>query len=103
MGDQPLNAMYIADKHKLGYEIFNLRSGLGTRPIRRKNDWAPPCTVEALRAEFEEVLEKALGEDGEMMRKNVLEMKEKIEASWAENGEGWKEVGKFFEVIGEAS
>ena len=48
-------------------------------------------------------LEKALGEDGEIMRKNVLGMKEKIEASWAENGEGWKEVGKFFEVIGEAN
>ena len=91
--------MYIADVHNLGYELYNVRNGFGTRPIHRKSDWAPPCTIEAVREEFLDVLKRALGEDGKQKRENVKKMRQQIEDSWKPGGEGWKEVDKFFEVM----
>ena len=98
-GDQAFNAMYIADTHGLGYELYNVRNWLGARPLHRKGDWAPPCTVDAVKEEFEGVLKSALSEDGEQKRRNVERMRAKIEESWKPGGGGWKELDKFFNVM----
>ena len=74
MTDQPMNAAYISSVHNLGYELFEVRSGYGTLPIARLNDYAPVATVDAVRNEFSEVLQKAFGDDGKEKRKNVKEI-----------------------------
>lgn len=99
IGDQPYVSLYIDVVHDLGYELFNARNDLGTRPIYRKGDWAPPCTVEAIREEFLEILEKASGDDGKRKRENVQKMKEQIADSWKSGGAGWKEIQKIFDVM----
>ena len=93
-GDQPSNAMYIANVHSIGYELFNVRSGPGLRPILRKNDYAPPCTIEAAREEFIEVLINAFGADGQRKRENIVRMRDEIRKSWAPGGKCWEELEK---------
>lgn len=97
IGDQPTNAAYISVVHNLGYELFEVRSGYGTLPIARLNNYAPVATVEAVRTEFNEVLKKALGDDGKEKRKNVLEFQQKIAESWKPDGECWKEIDRIVE------
>ena len=97
MGDQPANAAYISSVHKLGYELFEVRSGNGTLPIARLDNYAPVATVDAVRSEFNEILEKALGDDGKEKRKNVLEFQQKIAESWMPDGECWKEIDRIVE------
>ena len=92
--DQPINALYIANVHDVGYELFNVRSGPGLRPILRKNDWAPPGTVESVREEFIRVLISAFGPEGERKRENIGRLRDEIRKSWAPGGKCWEELEK---------
>ena len=59
-GDQPTNAVRIAEILQIGYELLEVRSGHGLKPIHRTG-YTPKGTVEALQAEVREVLAKAFG------------------------------------------
>lgn len=85
--------------HNLGYELFEIRSGLGTLPIARLGNRAPTGTLEAAQIEFREVLEKAFGEDGKEKRKNVERFRKAIEDGWKEGGSSWKEMEKIVDVL----
>ena len=97
IGDQPTNAAYISAVHSLGYELFEVRSGYGIRPIARLNDYAPVATVDAVRSEFSEILKKAYGEDGEEKRKNVCEFQRRIAEKWKPDGLCWREIDRIID------
>ena len=58
----------------------------------RLNGCAPESTVEAVRREFTEALEKAKGEDGRNKRDNA----EKLRQAWEQGGEGWPELSEAY-------
>ena len=67
-------------------------------PIARLGNRAPAGTVESVRAEFSDVLTRALGEDGEQKRENVRRFREALAAGWEQGGESWKEIDKIVDV-----
>lgn len=97
--DQPSAAAYISSTHNLGYELFEIRSGYGTRPIARLGNYSPIATVESVRKEFNDVLTKAFGEDGKQKRDNVRRFREALADGWKPGGASWKEINKIAEVI----
>ena len=61
--DQPLTAVHVSDVHRTGYELLEVRTGNGLKPILRTG-YTPVGTVDAVRAEARDVLRRAFGEDG---------------------------------------
>lgn len=84
--------------HDLGYELFEIRSGYGALPVARLGNHAPEATVDAVRAEFSDVLAKALGEDGQRKRENVRRMCNALADGWKPDGVSWKEIDRIIDV-----
>ena len=73
---------------------------LGLRPLHRLGDKAPEGTVEAVRREIREVLDKARGDDGKIKRENAQKISVKFSEMWdSENGSGWKDLKKIVEGL----
>lgn len=74
--DQPANSANLTINHNVAYELFEVRTGQGLRPVHRLNDKKPEGTIDAVRREAFGVFTKAQGEDGEEKRKNVQKISE---------------------------
>ena len=85
-GDQPLNTVHITDNLQIGYELLEVRTGDGLKPIYRTG-YTPKGTVEAVKAEAREVLTKAFGEDGARKRENIRKLQKGALELWKEGGE----------------
>ena len=96
--DQPLNAVHIADQLEIGYELLEVRTGDGLRPIYRTGH-TPQGTVEALKAELQEVLQKAFGEDGAKKRAKLMQLREAVNGEWNEGGLSRKEASDFLDSL----
>ena len=83
--DQPTNAVHLTENHDVAYELFEVRTGNGLKPIFRTGK-TPTGTPEAVRAETRDTLEKAFGEDGARKRMNVKKLKERFDVAWNEGG-----------------
>lgn len=99
MADQPLNAANLTEKLQVAYELFEVRSGLGLKPIHRLGDKAPSGTLEAMRVEAHSVLEKARGPDGEAKRANAQKIAQALAAEWADGGRCWGELKKILNSV----
>ncbi|KAF5345928.1 hypothetical protein D9758_011456 [Tetrapyrgos nigripes] len=91
--DQPQNAATLTLSHKAGFELIEVRTGEnGTRkPYRFKDSepaQLPTFTVEAVRREIREVLQKLKGEEGLLVRKNFERLSREVLTSWDENPRG---------------
>ncbi|PIL36220.1 hypothetical protein GSI_01881 [Ganoderma sinense ZZ0214-1] len=60
----PQNTIHLTKILDTGYELLEVRTGHGLRPIYR-NGKTPSGTVEAVKAEVTDVLKRAFGEEGE--------------------------------------
>ncbi|KAH8085452.1 UDP-Glycosyltransferase/glycogen phosphorylase [Cristinia sonorae] len=96
--DQSPNAVNLTENHQVAYELFEVRTNNGLRPIYRTGK-APLNTIDALKAEVREVLEKAFGEDGERKRTNVQKLKAQIDAAWKKGGSSDVDMGKFLDTL----
>ncbi|PIL34100.1 hypothetical protein GSI_03811 [Ganoderma sinense ZZ0214-1] len=76
-GDQPLNAVHIADQLQIGYKLLEVRSGDGLKPIYRTG-YMPKGTIEAIKAEVRDVLQKAFGEDSAKRRERLEVLKKAV-------------------------
>lgn len=94
--DQPLTAIQIADMHQIGYELLEVRSGNGLKPICRTG-YAPIGTIEAFRAEVHDVLTKAFGYDGEMRRARLQRVREAMNREWEAGGNSKKSMEVFLD------
>ncbi|KAI5120748.1 hypothetical protein M0805_007822 [Coniferiporia weirii] len=97
--DQPTNAANISSVHDMGYELFEVRSGNGLRPIHRLGDRTPQGTVEAVRCELMDILTKAMGEDGRAKRANAQRFRSALAKSWEPDGICWQEIKKISDVL----
>ncbi|KAJ3487391.1 hypothetical protein NLI96_g3558 [Meripilus lineatus] len=83
--DQPANAARLTDILDVAYELYEIRNGLGLKPILR-NGKVPVGTVEAVREEAARVLENAFLADGQRKRENLKKLREAILGSWSDGG-----------------
>ncbi|TFY54047.1 hypothetical protein EVJ58_g9090 [Rhodofomes roseus] len=97
--DHATNAARISDRLQIGYELFQVRTGPGLQPAYRLGK-APEGTLEAFVVEAQQVLSKALGDDGQRRRANAQRLKQQIMQVWGENGQSQKAVEGFLALIG---
>ncbi len=83
--DQPCNAIHLTDNLDVAYELMEVRSGLGLKPLYR-NGKTPVGTIEALKEEARDTLSKAFGEDGAQKRAKLLELRQAILAEHEDEG-----------------
>jgi len=96
--EQPTNAVHAAHNLNVAYELLEVRSGNGLKPIYRIGK-APSGTVEAVRAEVSEVLDRAFGKDGAKKRENAQKMKAALEHSWNEDGTSTRDLRLFLSLL----
>ncbi|RPD59822.1 UDP-Glycosyltransferase/glycogen phosphorylase [Lentinus tigrinus ALCF2SS1-6] len=96
--DQPMNAIHLAETLDVAYELIEVRRGKGAGKIYRTGQ-TPVATVDAVRAEFRDVLERAFGEDGARKRENLAEVRRTLEGAWAEEGIARREVEAFLDSV----
>lgn len=96
--DQPVNAALISDVHNAGYELFEIRSLHGLKPIHRLGGRKPEGTLDALRVELKDVLAKAMGEDGKVKRANAQKIRDEFAKSWKPDGYSWTEIQRIVDV-----
>ncbi|GJE88818.1 glycosyltransferase family 1 protein [Phanerochaete sordida] len=86
--DQPLNAMHITENLDIAYELFEVRTGPGLKPVHRTGK-APVGTLDAVRAEAAAVLARAFGDDGAQKRERVRRLREAMLEPWQPGGAAW--------------
>ncbi|KAM5530978.1 hypothetical protein V8D89_015360 [Ganoderma adspersum] len=89
--EQPINAIYLTDHLNVAYELIEVRNGSGLGPIYR-NGKKPTGTIDAVKAEMHNVLDRAFGEDGGKKRENVRALQKTLRAAWSDDGTARKEV-----------
>lgn len=82
MGDQPLSSLLLTHTHRVAYTLTEARSGPHALKPSYHTGQAPKGTLNALREEAREVLDKAFGVDGEQKRSAVLVLQRKVSAAW---------------------
>jgi len=122
--DQPFNAAQLSVNLNVAYELLEVRSGPnGYLPMRRFFDSQASGTgrernqpvsgseghlqltgtLDAVKHEFREVLEKARGEDGKVKRRNALKIREQMRTGWIEGererGYAVREMRRFIEHV----
>ncbi|GJJ16167.1 hypothetical protein Clacol_010447 [Clathrus columnatus] len=94
--EQPGTAALIASNLDIAFELIEVRSGLGLKPMYR--GCQPKGTMEALQEEVRTVLQEAFhGKEGLRKRKNIQELREKIKDGLKENGDTTKDLMRFIE------
>ena len=96
--DQPMNAVMLAENHKVAYELREVRTGEGLRPIYR-DGFKAAGTLDAIKQEAREVLKKAFGEDGKEKRKRLAVLREAMLGEWQEGGASKKDVSDFLDSL----
>ena len=97
-GDQPLSAIHNAEHLEIGYELIEVRSGHGLKPIYRTGR-TPLGTVDAIQAEMRDVLQKAFGEDGARKRQKLAEITTAVNSQWAEGGASRRDIIRFLDSL----
>ncbi|KAI0738932.1 UDP-Glycosyltransferase/glycogen phosphorylase [Daedaleopsis nitida] len=97
-GDQSLNAVHIADNLQIGYELFEVRTGSGLRPIYRTG-YTPVGTIDAVKEEARTVLAKAFGEDGAQKRARLVEVQKGVVREWEDGGAAKRDVVAFLDSL----
>ncbi|KAH9895030.1 UDP-Glycosyltransferase/glycogen phosphorylase [Cubamyces lactineus] len=97
-GDQPLNAVNMTENFDAAYELIEVRTGDGTKPIFR-NGRKPVGTIEAVKAEARDVLTKAFGEDGVKKRERLLRLQQEVLSEWDEGGASRRDFMAFLDSL----
>lgn len=87
-----MNAANVCGTHNAGYELFEVRNGNGLRPVHRLGDKRLEGTVDAVRREFSEIIDKSRGEDGLIKRQNAQRLGKALSETWSKSGSGWSEL-----------
>ncbi|KAH9940519.1 UDP-Glycosyltransferase/glycogen phosphorylase [Epithele typhae] len=96
--DQEANAIMLSEKHRVGYELLEVRTGMGLRPICRTG-YVPVGTVEAVRREARDVLARAFGADGARKRKRMGVLRRAVMGEWDAEGESRRDVCAFLDSL----
>jgi hypothetical protein len=87
MGDQPGMASYLEHSLDVAFQLVETRTAPhGLKPIRVRGNFTPTGTIEALRAELDQVLEDMQGNVGARKRANARRAQADLATAWAEGG-----------------
>lgn len=93
------NTIHATDNHDIAYELVEVRTGEhATKPIYRTGR-VPVASLDAVRNEAKDILEKALGEDGERKRANITRLRDAIAAESAEDGPSSRALEDFLDAL----
>ena len=96
LGDQPVAAAHVTENLHAGFELFQVRSGNGLKPIYR-NGLTPAGSREAVGIEVRQTIDLCRGEKGQEIRDNAEKLKAKFAKSWEEDGAARQEIRKFLD------
>lgn len=96
--EQPINAIHLTDHLNVAYELIEVRNGSGLGPIYR-NGKKPTGTIDAVKAEMHDVLDRAFGEDGTKKRESVRALQKTLRAAWSDDGTARKEVESLLDEL----
>jgi hypothetical protein len=92
--DQPAAAAHLTKNLNVAFELFQVRTGDGLKPIAR-NGVTPEGTREAVGVEIRQTIDLSRSEKGEQMRDNAEQFKVKFAQAWEEEGMAKQEIRNF--------
>ncbi|KAL1948024.1 hypothetical protein VTO73DRAFT_12099 [Trametes versicolor] len=96
--DQPPNAVHLVDNLDVAYELVEVRHGSGLSTIYRTGK-TPNGSINAVKAEIGDVLDRAFGKDGEEKRARLKALKTTLEGAWKEDGAARRDALQLLESI----
>ncbi|KAF8577021.1 glycosyltransferase family 1 protein [Ramaria rubella] len=91
--DQPINAAYLTLTLDVAFEMIEVRTGYGLKPLRR--GVTPAGTVEAVAKEARDIVLRLRGPEGVRKRKNAELLRDKLRGEWEEGGDARKNLQRF--------
>jgi len=91
--DQPANAAHITLNLDIAFEMIEVRTGPGLKPLHRGG--RPTGTIEAVTSEVRSVLQRARGPEGDRKRRNAESIRDKWRKEWEEGGDARMNLRKF--------
>ena len=92
--DQPAAAAHLTENLDVAFELFQVRTGNGLKPLAR-NGIAAEGTREAVGIEIRLTIDLCRSEKGQEMRRNAEQLKVKFAKAWEDDGTARQEIRKF--------
>ena len=89
--DQPSGTAHLTENLNVAFELLQVRSGDGVKPIYR-NGFTPEGTREAVGVEVRHTIDLCRGERGKELRRNAENIKVRFSAAWEEDGIAKREI-----------
>jgi hypothetical protein len=94
VADQPVTAAHVAENIHAGFELFQVRSGEGLKPLHR-NGLTPAGSREAVGIEVRHTIDLCRSEKGQEIRSNAEKLKVEFAKAWEEDGPARQEIRRF--------
>jgi hypothetical protein len=91
--DQPAAAAHLTENLNVAFELFQVRTGDGLKPLAR-NGLAAKGTREAVGIEIRQTVDLCRSEKGQVMRSNAEQLKLKFAKAWGDDGAARQEIRK---------
>ena len=91
--DQPPAAPHLTENLNVAFELYQVRTGDGLKPLAR-NGLAAEGTREAVGVEIRQTIDLCRGEKGQVKRSNAEQLKVKFAKAWEEDGTARQEIRK---------
>ena len=91
-GDQPVLSVQAAYTLRVAFELVEVRTGHGLKPLHRLRGRKPEGTRVAVGREMCEVIDATRAEAGQELRKNAEIVKAEMQKSWDKGGSAKKEL-----------
>ena len=92
--DQPAAAAHLTENLNVAFELFQVRTGNGLKPLAR-NGLVAEGTREAVGIEIRQTIDLCRSEKGQVMRSNAEQLKLKFAKAWEDDGTARQEIRKF--------
>ena len=94
VADQPVAAAHVTENIHAGFELFQVRSGEGLKPLHR-NGLTPAGSREAVGIEVRHTIDLCRSEKGQEIRSNAEKLKVEFAKAWEEDGPAKQEIRRF--------
>ena len=96
--DQPAAAAHITENLNVAFELFQVRTGDGLKPMHR-NGLTPQGTREAVGIEIRQTIDLCRSKKGQEMRNDAEKFRVKFSKAWEEDGIARQEIRKFLHSL----
>ena len=92
--DQPAAAAHLTENLNVAFELFQVRTGDGLKPLAR-NGLVAEGTREAVGIEIRQTIDLCRSEKGQVLKRNAKQLKLMFAKAWEDDGAARQEVRKF--------